>query len=289
MSRNRQKKGGGLQGNPKTLRNSSSNPVQEHTKSISSNEHSQERQSKSDILVRSELNIPPSIIDRYDADQKEKYRLERWKFRVEILTLIGIFCAAAVALYQWRAMVESNYINREALISVQRAFVSFKTIKAVGIKDNNERITDWRFSIIWENTGATPTRFLRQHVNMYGPVKLLPSNFSFSDRGPSENRIALIAAKATTSVNFPPVPLVSLSKIKKGEYHLYFWGWASYRDIFEDSKAHLTKFCYELTEVSEDILKGKKGKFNFSICSTHNCIDKNCPDYDQTEERLQKK
>jgi len=41
---------------------------------------------------------------------------------------------------QWCSIRESNRINQEALLTVQRAYVNFKTIESTGIRDAQGRI-----------------------------------------------------------------------------------------------------------------------------------------------------
>jgi len=60
---------------------------------------------------------------------------------------------------------------------------------------------------------------------------------------------------------------------------LYFWGWMAYRDVFSDTKPHITEFCRHL-----DTVRTAGGElalaFDFGYCDQHNCTDEHCPDYE---------
>ena len=59
------------------------------------------------------------------------------------------------------------------------------------------------------------------------------------------------------------------------ELETAFWGRASYRDIFENTKQHVTKFCRELT-VQGDPTLAETVPMNFNHCPYNNCIDEDC-------------
>lgn len=143
---------------------------------------------------------------------------------------------------QLREMEKSNGINREALISVQRAFVNFKTMKHTLIQNTQGEILGWRFSVQWENSGTTPTRTLMHHANFGYFKEPIPPHFSFPDQGTEEISAALIAPKSAMDVKPLFISRDIVNKIRNGQGHLYFWGWAAYRDIFKDSKPHVTEF-----------------------------------------------
>lgn len=79
----------------------------------------------------------------------------------------------------------SNRINRESLISVQRAFVSFANPEFNPVIDN-ATTTDWEFRATLSNTGTTPTKSLRQHANWLLLTGTLPNDFDFRDVGASK-------------------------------------------------------------------------------------------------------
>lgn len=86
-----------------------------------------------------------------------------WVFSMASLSLS--FVTLLILSSQLDKMEVSNGINREALISVQRAYVSLKAIVTYHTLDAQGKVTSWYFTPQWENNGNTPTKALRQHVN----------------------------------------------------------------------------------------------------------------------------
>ncbi len=63
----------------------------------------------------------------------------------------------------------------------------------------------------------------------------------------------------------------------------FYWGWLVYRDIFPQSKIHVTEFCWKVNEIkwkiSENGERVGRPHFSASACSHHNCVDEFCDDY----------
>src|SRR5271155_5603625 len=78
-------------------------------------------------------------------------------------------------------MITSNEISRESLQSVQRATVIFTLGSDTTGNYNGSRMTGWNFKFPLENTGATPTRGLRDRVNVGVNEGQLPDDFDYPD------------------------------------------------------------------------------------------------------------
>jgi len=183
------------------------------------------------------------------------------------------------AIKEVNMMKESNRINREALESVQRAFVLPGDVDPTVIGNNSTQSV--RFSFHWNNSGTTPTKGLRTHVNYRWDIQALPNDFSFSDlweEGRSHVQTpALLGPKGSTAVDVGPVPVQVVNGLVQHYYHLNFWGWATYRDVFRGTPEHITEFCYEL--IPFDVQTGKDSttiKYRLDNCTHHNCYDDEC-------------
>jgi hypothetical protein len=64
--------------------------------------------------------------------------------------------------------------------------------------------------------------------------------------------------------------------VKDKTAHLFFWGWATYNDIFPKTPQHISMFCIELTEVRGQLTPGTGYQFLWSLCGHHNCVDDEC-------------
>jgi hypothetical protein len=58
----------------------------------------------------------------------------------------------------------------------------------------------------------------------------------------------------------------------------YLWGWVAYRDVFPQTKAHISEVCQIV-----DSIHGPKNSFDpavgYVMCQEHNCTDEDCGDY----------
>ena len=178
--------------------------------------------------------------------------------------------------------VAQNKAALDATIEIsrlgQRAWVTAKGIEIEKLppKSGYQEVV-WQFRAIGENIGATPTKNARSHVSFqFGPEKM-PKDFRFPDLGSNENTPVVIGPKSSIGSSLLNVDANISKAVQARRMHLYFWGWMSYRDIFENTKQHMTKFCRELTEIHGDPV-GTTGntKIIFTHCPYHNCTDEEC-------------
>src|SRR5208283_5351869 len=73
------------------------------------------------------LEIPDTIIDKYNTDQKKRYRQERNRFRIEVLTLVVIAIYTGIAGYQGYKMREATEAAKTSADAAE---------KAAGVADN---------------------------------------------------------------------------------------------------------------------------------------------------------
>jgi hypothetical protein len=185
----------------------------------------------------------------------------------------------------WAALRTLGAIRRQAdlmeksLVSVERAFVFFKGFEISRIVDPiSQTATAWRFGIIWENSGTTPTRRLDIHVSWYSRTDPLPQGFDFPDLGPP-GHLVVIGPKATTSTGPFDIPIATLTGVQQGTHHVYFWGRATYRDVFSNTPMHITRFCWKLFGVvGNPVAPAGDFSVQFATHSEHNCADEECRD-----------
>lgn len=69
------------------------------------------------------------------------------------------------------------------------------------------------------------------------------------------------------------------NEIKIGKKHLYVWGIALYKSMFEEAGEHITKFCVKATNITGDpTLPYSDGilGMDFNFTPIHNCSDEDC-------------
>jgi hypothetical protein len=228
-----------------------------------------------------------------------------WVRKPENHTYVTTGCAALAvgitaiytlfALLQWCAMLQSNQINREALESVQRAFIVCQSIN----QDRNrihppgkpKPIGIWTFFSPCENTGTTPANITAQSFS----GKFLQTEPTEEDFQKTSLRIeAVVGPKAGRRVGNISKPDSFINaevdwenpqhmtfQIKEGQPTLFFWGWVSYHDVLPNTNLHITEFCQrnigvQVVKYPPDPVYG----FGWEPCENHNCADEHCKDYE---------
>jgi hypothetical protein len=166
---------------------------------------------------------------------------------------------------QWESMAEGNRISRDALVSVQRAFVFPRWAQAI------PTLNDVRFKMTWENSGSTPTRGARTYVSAHTFDGEMPDNYDFPDLGNLKKIHLYIGPKSEISSSEMTVPNSEIISVREHRGRLYLWGWITYRDIFDDTAPHITKFCHEVIEIPNAM-----GQVVYSLCPRNNCTDEEC-------------
>lgn len=240
------------------------------------------------IVKIPESNRPQDVVDE---DKKPAKFFSLRKLTYLNVTFNGILAVTTVilvisAIYQSCvlkeqsvAMLESNSINREALVSVQRAFVTATNQHHIDRLTNpsGKQVLSYRFMINWENSGVTPTRDAVHHVNWQAMLEALPKDFKFTDLGSTENVPLVLGPKASIGSSPLNIDTGTMKLVQARRVHLYIWGWLTYRDIFENTKEHITMFCRELTDINGDLdTPTGNVKFLFTTCPYHNCTDEEC-------------
>jgi hypothetical protein len=179
------------------------------------------------------------------------------------------------------ATEKSARIVDAALLATQRAYVVFKEFRVNVVRLSSiEDIQSCTIQPVWENSGTTPTRNGRSHINWRYFERAIPADFELADFDEMGNRVMtydayapLVIGPKATSFS-PPIALDSstLRQIREGQGRVLIWGWAEYDDIFPDSPRHRTEFAYQLI-VSGTVATTQIG---FSQYRRFNGVDEDC-------------
>ncbi len=221
--------------------------------------------------------------------------LEHKRNRKPLWITAGItFVYAVVSIAQWQALRSANEFNRKALESVQRAFVFFDTGEPKSAFANGEVATEFIFKAI--NSGTTPTKNLRMHVSFsYGDSPTPDPTFpDYWEPGlPHTYNRTVLGPKSDFDLFGQPIPNRMIVAIRDEGKHMFYWGWAEYWDVFDDTLKHLTEFCYELHVTrGAEVPPPPAGTHNVNLgwdhCEHYNCYDEECADYKEraTTERI---
>ena len=179
-----------------------------------------------------------------------------------------------------RAANRTADLVNEGLVSAQRAYVFLREFQVAVTKNPlNDEIQTCAIQPIWENTGTTPTRNGRGHVNWKYFERSVPPEFDFADFDEIGNKITsyddykpLIVGPRATALS----PVISLEpsilrQVRDLQGKLLIWGWAEYDEVFEDAKRHRTEFAYLV------VVSGSPASHvGFSQYKLHNGVDADC-------------
>jgi hypothetical protein len=301
--------------------------LQKHTDAINQATKAA-RENKQDPLptplrVIAELKVP-------EADKTEHRERHNKSHTLQILLTVGTWLAfiaaaiyAGIAACQLKVMhgqlgeIIRQYpelqksaqaardaadVNKEALYSVQRAYLTFPPIPQVTFL-NFPSGPLFELEMPIENAGATQAHGLRDRVSCITPMVALSGDYTFPDReGECGTRWAANGANVIPAKGHILSQPVFVEKRIFQEFaqqnsgpwsshigvpdhpvrSIYFYGWVTYRDIFKDSPEHLSEFCRYLSAL---VWQSQSIQYEWGYCPWNNCTDEDCPDY---KDRLKK-
>lgn len=166
-------------------------------------------------------------------------------------------------------------------VQTQRAFVFIKQVQTFVLGDHLVVMP------LWQNTGGTPTVALRNYVNWKSFAGVMPDNYAFPDLDGSGNvrtddrgqAAFFIGPKGEQFAQKLGIPLSEIERARKGELHIYVYGWARYRDTFPFTSEHITRFCHEIEitgiEINDQTRVVTAG-IQFRLHDKNNCVDGDC-------------
>lgn len=246
------------------------------------------------VLTRESLDAMVWHAQAQGAPAQPRPQVASWRkrflcdIRITDVMLIGFAAFLLLAtvfqgLWMLRAVRASDRtasLVQEGLISAQRAYVFLREFQVALTKNPlNDEIQTCTIQPIWENTGTTPTRNGRGHVNWKYFDRSVPADFDFADFDELGNRILsydaykpLIVGPRATALS----PIISmepaiLRQVRDLQGKLLIWGWAEYDEVFADAKRHRTEFAYLV------VVSGSPASHvGFSQFKLHNGVDEDC-------------
>jgi hypothetical protein len=174
------------------------------------------------------------------------------------LVFVGIL-TAGVLLLQWHSLERADDTSRAGL----RPYIS-----GTGINADIERYPlYWNLSATLENSGGTPPLELRYVIRSSPEFPLDPEEVfqhpsetdAFSERS--------VAPKGQISV----ISCMPLSNFFESRKAWYISGAIHYRDQFQGTSEHISKFCFAVVSVKD--FKANSMLPGYDACPYWNCID----------------
>lgn len=195
----------------------------------------------------------------------EKNRSDRWsnKLKEPMTAFTGALaiCTAflvAIGAMQYYTLKKSDETNRVGL----RPYI-FGTGMTV---DTDRYPFNWDISVTLENSGGTPPSELQYFVRSSPEFPIDPEEIF---RSPSEtdyffNRSVAPKGKIDVRGGMP------MSRFFTDKNTWYVHGAIHYRDQFEGSKEHISKFCFSLVSVRD--YKSNTTRPAYDACPFWNCV-----------------
>lgn len=175
---------------------------------------------------------------------------------------------------------------KRSLIDVQRAFVFQDGFDTEFINNSLIIMPKWR------NSGATPTRMMRNWVSWMLFDGTPPVTFDYPDLGPDGKTepashdfapLVFVGPQATRYGEALTLDASLLDAMRTGQKRLFVWGWARYKDVF--GTEHLSRFCNEIRMTNAHVLIDQKdagdrpvvrAAIDFPQFGKYNCVDEEC-------------
>lgn len=268
--------------------------VQDQSKATRESAKNNDKQRQVTPKVISEVQFPRTMETRKcedDAESENKH--QRWILLLTGLTLLAVTWYACEAHKQSKSVGESAEAAKGANIVTQaanRAYIGFIGINATHVTYRTKTGDEshmW-FSANMLNGGNTPanaTNYFRvdplpqepDEPEFVGNLSAVhPSNVA----QPHSTVTLGIERKTTTTLLGRDIFVVPVSQMRTTNDvpNIFAWGWLSYRDAFPGSEPHVTEFCSRIESIG--LRSTGELEINWTLCSTHNCVDKSCQDYD---------
>lgn len=216
---------------------------------------------------------------------------------IETRRLVGE--AKSTSSRQERETLEALKIAREASIAAKksadiaeldmvqskRAFVFSLGICGLAELSPGSNQYAWRFRARLENSGDTPTKNMTMHTKCIKSPTLLPDGFDFAyattevGTGFIPPKVATMGGLAPTT-HEAPISAQDILDAQQGRLFIYVMGWIKYKDVFENTPVHITRFCWLLETIGNSFFF-EAGKYDFlefrhTLHRTGNCADEEC-------------
>lgn len=178
----------------------------------------------------------------------------------------------------WKANSRAN----DAAIMSQRAFITFT---GPGMVPNTQDKKFLGTNAYWgmTNSGTTPADRVVFEWNLSLGSATPQESTDFDSLPQNERERGVLGPRA--SYQFKPIYISQQDweDVVAGRKHLFFWGWATYHDIFKGTPERLSEFCTDVSSAvwatPDHTATNAQVNMVTPTCPTHNCYDEECTDY----------
>jgi len=202
-------------------------------------------------------------------------------FRGKAAAWTAIF-TCVLAVFSYLLLKVSDSANK---LSIEIEAASVSSIGPGVIKIANpdgKTLKGYNIVFTWVNSGNSPTRTAELQSNIYMGTDSPGKGLDFNQL--PQNRIvtAVIAPKSGIQTGPGFISVQDLEDVQQAKKHMFFWGWAVYRDRFSTTP-RLSEYCFNVegaiwTKANHTDFAGETTVLN-TPCSVHFCFNEECEDY----------
>jgi hypothetical protein len=152
-----------------------------------------------------------------------------------------------------------------------RPYVTVKEFLQGPVKDDKQFLHGWVFQVVWQNTGATPTRGFRYWAALRQFEHEIAADFDFAAPMLADFAGGELGSHSTVTSGTLFVSQQDVLQIQAGTRKAVLYGKAEYHDVLGQDVKRETRFCVEVVLVS-DPGGAHATPFSFSYFARHNAV-----------------
>lgn len=226
-------------------------------------------------------------------DEQAKANRERHlviaTYAIAVVTTVLAFGTGLLAAYTfnlWRSTGDLVKGAEDTAVRQLRAYVSFIGVRPEISPTQTPQVYEWRLRPIMKNSGQTPTANLRIYVDVVVSNIPMPKGFDFSqiNHDAAFGHMGPNSDSAAPAGPHPTQPAISANDVvlhQIGQKYIYLWGWVRYADVFDATRAHVTRFCWQITLSGSPFILAANSPVpvlsaNLALHPEGNCADDEC-------------
>jgi hypothetical protein len=179
--------------------------------------------------------------------------------------------AAEAAKRSAEAAERSAGVLQDTAARQLRPYVTVKEFLQGPVKDEKGFLHGWVFQVVWQNSGATPTRGFRYWAALRQFDHEIPGDFDFAPPVMADFAGGELGSHSTVTSGTLYVPQTDVTQIQSSARKAVLYGKAEYQDVLGGDVKRETRFAVEVILVADP--GGANGTpFSFSYFPRHNAI-----------------
>ncbi|HEX2824861.1 MAG TPA: hypothetical protein VHP37_00830 [Burkholderiales bacterium] len=179
--------------------------------------------------------------------------------------------AAEAAKRSAEAAERSATVLQDTAARQLRPYVTVKEFLQGPVKDEKNFLHGWVFQVVWQNSGATPTRGFRYWAALRQFDHEIPKDFDFAPPVMADFAGGELGSHSTVTSGTLYVPQTDVVLVQGGSRKAVLYGKAEYQDVLGGEAKRETRFAVEVILVADP--GGANGTpFSFSYYPRHNSI-----------------